>query len=79
MLRADGLLRQPTPLCQHPSQSNGVPAHPHAYHPKRRVGVEECEADDEAAERRDAAVEVVAEMRRTSEQLKVRMDELRHL
>ena len=71
MLRADGLLRQPSPLFQDPSRSNGVPPHPHAYYPKRKVPITEDEMDDEAVERRDAAVELVAEMRLTSEQLKV--------
>lgn len=73
LLRADGLLRQPCPIIQTPELANGVSRHPHAYYPKRKpVVVDESEMDDEAKERRDAAVEVVAEMQLTAEQLRVR-------
>lgn len=74
LLRADGLLRQPCPIIQTPELANGVSRHPHAYYPKRKpVVVDESEMDDEAKERRDAAVEVVAEMQLTAEQLRAEL------
>ena len=72
LLRADALLAQPTPLCQQPSLDNGAPRHPHGYYPKRLVAVDDAENNEEARERRDAAVEVLADMRLTSQQLRVR-------
>ena len=68
MLRAENLLQQPAPIHPAPQAVSGS-----KFWQKRAVRMASIDEDDEeAVEQRDAAVQLVAEMQLTAEQLRVR-------